>query len=67
MEGNKSKVSLQRRNKEKIQESERGIFLMSIACKINMQERRNFKMEINKQIYQVCKLQERKADQLWII
>ena len=38
MEGNKSKVSLQRRNKEKIQESERGIFLMSIAYKIYMQE-----------------------------
>ena len=38
MDGNKSKVSLEMRNKERIQESERGILLMSIVCKIYMQE-----------------------------
>ena len=46
-------------NKEKIQETQRGIFLMNIVFKY-MRELRNYKMKITKYIYQVCKLQERK-------
>ena len=46
------------------QESQRGILQMSIACKLYMKEWRNSKMKINKQIYQVCKQQEKKTGQL---
>ena len=53
-------------SKEKIEENQRGIFLISIVCKV-YERVKNFQDENKKQIYQLCKLKERKAGQLWII
>ena len=53
-------------SKEKIEENQRGIFLISIVCKV-YERVKNFQDENKKQIYQLCKLKERKTGQLWII
>ena len=60
----KAKSVYKRGKEERAQESQTGIFLMNIVCKVY--ERVKIKMKIKKQIYQVCKLQERKTGQLEI-